>query len=168
MFCDKKSVLLSFIFSCFLKKIFLSIIGYELPHDILCTSRSDDNRRAVGAVGLFSFRNSFYTSKIYRSLSARRRGIQCNLCLLWCLESKIIFVHFVLFVVPIQWSGCRFSHSQSISNNTHTVRRCPFWTISYPNDRSSDRTQCRSPKQVRRRFQNRHDGKNALARKCPK
>ena len=41
------TVLLSFIF-LFFRKDFLH--GHELSHDILCTSRSDDNRRAAGAV----------------------------------------------------------------------------------------------------------------------
>ncbi|MBO7621280.1 MAG: hypothetical protein J6T06_12265, partial [Victivallales bacterium] len=37
----------------FFRKDFL--YGLELPHDILCTSRSDDNRRAAGAVSSSAF-----------------------------------------------------------------------------------------------------------------
>ena len=43
------STLLIFLF---FRKDFLH--SYELPHDVFCTSRSDDNRRAAGAVGFFS------------------------------------------------------------------------------------------------------------------
>ena len=41
-------------FSCFFAKIFLN--GHELSHDILCISRSDDNRRTAGAVDFSVFR----------------------------------------------------------------------------------------------------------------
>ena len=49
-----RSVLLLFIF-LFFRKDFSFINGYELPNDILCISRSDDNRRAAGAVNLSAF-----------------------------------------------------------------------------------------------------------------
>ncbi len=57
VFCGLKFRALSYYyrsFSCFFAKIFLN--GHELSHDILCISRSDDNRRTAGAVDFSVFR----------------------------------------------------------------------------------------------------------------
>ena len=48
--------------------------GYELSHDILCPSRSDDNRRAARAVDIFNIQNSFYSNKFFVGLTVWRRG----------------------------------------------------------------------------------------------
>ena len=48
--------------------------GMELPHDAVPASRSDDNRRATGAIVFFSIRNSLYANKFFWRLAARRRG----------------------------------------------------------------------------------------------
>ena len=42
-------------FSCFFREDFSFINGYELTNDILCISRSDDNRRAAEAVNSSAF-----------------------------------------------------------------------------------------------------------------
>ena len=91
-------VLLSFIFLLF-REDFLH--GYELSHDILCTSRSDDNRRAAGAVNIFSIQNSFYSNKSFSGLTARRWGILFVPCIQW--TTKKIRVHLCSFVVPNEY-----------------------------------------------------------------
>jgi hypothetical protein len=53
----------------------LWIMDLELSHDLLCTSQSDEIRRAAGAVGFFSIQDSFYSNKSFSGLTARRRGI---------------------------------------------------------------------------------------------
>ena len=53
-----------------------------------CISRSDDNRRAAGAVDLFSIQNSFYSNESFNGLTARRRGISVySVC---SVDSKIL------------------------------------------------------------------------------
>jgi len=52
-------------------------------------SRSDDNRRAAGAVGFFSIWNSFYPNKSFSRLTARRRGILYYYRSFSCFSEKI-------------------------------------------------------------------------------
>ena len=80
-------------FSCFFAKVFP--YGLELPYDILCTSRSDDNRRADG--GLLDLQQSIMSRPLKTfSTSAdvcEALYYQCILCNLW-LKISCFFVSF--------------------------------------------------------------------------
>ncbi len=101
-------VLLSFIF-LFFRKDFL--YGLELPNDILCTSRSDDNRRGAGAVGSSAFGIHYNQTNLHLidGPAARHFGLFSVFCGLF------ISVHSRPFVVPYQSFWLRLGRSMNIS-----------------------------------------------------
>jgi hypothetical protein len=56
--------------------------GHELPHNILCASRSDYNRRAAGAVDFFSIQIFLFKQILQRidGPAARHFGVFCVFC----------------------------------------------------------------------------------------
>ena len=76
------SVLLSFIFLFFRKDF---PYGLVLPHDILCTSRSDDNRRTAGAVGSSAFGIHYNQTNLHLIDGPAARHLFI-LCVLWTLK----------------------------------------------------------------------------------
>ena len=88
-------------FSCFFREDFSFINGYELPNDILCPSRSDDNRRAAGAVGFCSWLDFFFhQSSLLEIAGPAARHSVYSVC---SVDSKMLIfrttiVYFLVFL----------------------------------------------------------------------
>ena len=118
----KPLTLLSFIFLLF-REDFLH--GHELSHDILCTSRSDDNRRAAGAVDSTAFGIHYNQTNLHLidGPAARHFGLFSVFCGLF------ISVHSRPFVVPYQSFWLRFGRSMlSVVSNFQSFRGYPIRT----------------------------------------
>jgi hypothetical protein len=74
-------------FMSFFRKDFLH--GFELPHDAVPASRSDDNRRAAGAVNLSAFTIHYIQTKHTGVCRPGGEAFWFIQCILW---TPLIFV----------------------------------------------------------------------------